>query len=60
LKDKPEHLKISVENLSDGFEQLSDFVGAQGDLTLGLSELNKKHNTNKTSVFGKLKNVLSS
>jgi phosphopantetheinyl transferase (holo-ACP synthase) len=59
LNDKNEHIKISVENLSHGFVQLWDFVGAQGDLTLALREFEKKHNTNKTNVLAKFKDILS-
>jgi phosphopantetheinyl transferase (holo-ACP synthase) len=58
LKDKPESPKISVENLSDDFVKLWGFVGAQGNLEFALSEFDKRHNTNKLSFLGKIRNAL--
>ncbi|MFT4731593.1 MAG: hypothetical protein ACI89W_000603 [Gammaproteobacteria bacterium] len=59
LKDKPNYIKISVEELSTGYAQLFDFIGAEGDLNAGLNEFEKKHNKNKTSILVTLKNAFS-
>jgi hypothetical protein len=47
FKDKTKTLKIELENIKQGFEQLWNMIGAQGDLEAALKTFDTSHNKAK-------------
>jgi len=47
LKNQPLQLTIQLENISEGFEEFWNAIGAKGNLEAALESFNKKHNTSK-------------
>ncbi len=44
LKDKPQQMKIEIENIHSDFKNFWQHIKAEGDFDLALSEFDKKHN----------------
>jgi len=47
LQHQPQHLTIQLENISEGFVEFWNAIGAKGNLDAALESFNKKHNTSK-------------
>ena len=47
LKNKTNKIEVHVENFEEDFKKFWDFIDAEGNQNIAISELTKKHNTSK-------------
>ncbi|MCB0555515.1 MAG: hypothetical protein KDD02_18350 [Phaeodactylibacter sp.] len=55
LRDKPNQMTISLENIQEDFPRFWEWIGAQGDLEAAVRELEIHYNqSKKLGIFGRL------
>jgi hypothetical protein len=55
LKNKTQKIEIHLDNIKQGFQQLWNLIGAQGDLDLALQSFDEHHNKSmKKNIFERI------